>query len=62
MVYDLLSESTIRRRGYVQPEYVQWLLSEHDRGSRNFADQIYALLILELWHRRPATTGHAIEG
>ena len=62
MVYDLLSESTIRRRGYVQPEYVQWLLSEHDRGSRNFADQIYALLILELWHRQPAATGHAIEG
>ncbi len=62
MVSDLLSDSTIRRRGYVQPEYVQWLLSEHDRGSRNFSDQIYALLILELWHRQHAATGHTIEG
>ena len=62
MVYDLLNESTIRRRGYVQPKYVQWLLTEHERGARNFADQIYALLILELWHRQQAATGHAMEG
>ncbi len=50
MVNDLLSESQIRRRGYVKPEYVQWLLREHHSGSRNFSDQIYALLVLELWH------------
>jgi asparagine synthase (glutamine-hydrolysing) len=62
LVYDLLNDSTIRRRGYMQPEYVQWLLREHDRGSRNFADQIYALVILELWHRRHPAAGHAMEG
>ncbi|GJL65083.1 MAG: asparagine synthetase B [Nitrospirales bacterium] len=50
MACDLLCESRLRRRGYVKPEYVQWLLCEHQTGSRNFADQIYALLILELWH------------
>jgi len=50
MVNDLLSESRVRRRGYVKPEYVQWLLREHHSGSRNFSDQIYALLVLELWH------------
>lgn len=50
MVFDLLSESRVQRRGYVKPEYVQWLLREHQSGSRNFADQIYALLVLELWH------------
>ena len=50
MVSDLLSDSHVRRRGYVRPEYVQWLLREHQSGSRNFSDQIYALLILELWH------------
>lgn len=50
MVSDLLCESSVRRRGYVKPEYVQWLLREHYSGSRNFADQIYALLVLELWH------------
>jgi asparagine synthase (glutamine-hydrolysing) len=51
MVHDLLSEDTIRRRGYVRTEYVQWILREHQGGGRNFADQIYALLMLELWHR-----------
>ena len=50
MTFDLLSESNVRRRGYVKPEYVQWLLREHHSGSRNFADQINALLVLELWH------------
>ncbi len=51
MVHDLLSEDTIRRRGYVRPEYVQWLIREHEDGRRNFADQLYALLVLELWHQ-----------
>lgn len=51
MVRDLLSDAAIRGRGYVRPEYVQWLLREHESGRRNFADQIYALLVLELWHR-----------
>ena len=46
---DLLSDSHIRRRGYMDPKYVQWILHEHDTGSRNFSDQIYALLVLELW-------------
>ncbi|TAJ07290.1 MAG: asparagine synthase (glutamine-hydrolyzing) [Nitrospirae bacterium] len=52
MVRDLLSDETVRRRGYVKPEYVRWLLREHDAGRRNFADQIYAMVVLELWHRR----------
>jgi asparagine synthase (glutamine-hydrolysing) len=52
MVADLLSETTIRRRGYVRPAYVQKLLREHDSGRRNHADEIYALAVLELWQRR----------
>jgi len=54
MVADLLSESVIRRRGYVKPAYVQNLLREHDSGRRNHADQIYALAVLELWQRQQA--------
>jgi asparagine synthase (glutamine-hydrolysing) len=50
MSRDLLSDETIRRRGYVNPAYVQWLLTEHHSGRRNFTDQIYALMVLELWH------------
>ncbi len=55
MVADLLSETTIRHRGYVQPAYVQKLLREHDSGRRNHADQIYALAVLELWQRQQAS-------
>jgi asparagine synthase (glutamine-hydrolysing) len=49
MVRDVLSPTAIRRRGYVQPHYVEWLLCEHEQGRRNLTDQIYALLVLELW-------------
>jgi asparagine synthase (glutamine-hydrolysing) len=52
MVEDLLSEATVRRRGYVRPEYVQSLLREHMAGRRNHADQLYALTVLELWQRQ----------
>ncbi|MDP2383408.1 MAG: asparagine synthase (glutamine-hydrolyzing) [Nitrospirota bacterium] len=54
MSRDLLSDEAIRRRGYVDPSYVQWLLAEHQSGRRNFTDQIYALMVLELWHRQVA--------
>ena len=54
MSLDLLSDEAIRRRGYVNPAYVQWLLAEHQSGRRNFTDQLYALMVLELWHRQVA--------
>ncbi|MDH4186314.1 MAG: asparagine synthase C-terminal domain-containing protein, partial [Nitrospira sp.] len=54
MSRDLLSDDTVRRRGYVNPAYVQWLLAEHQSGRRNFTDQLYALMVLELWHRQMA--------
>ncbi len=52
MAQDLLSDAAVRRRGYVTPEYVRWLMAEHQSGRRNFADQLYALMVLELWHER----------
>ncbi len=51
MVHDLLTESSLKERGYMNPAYVRWLLAEHETGRRNFADQIYALLVMELWER-----------
>jgi asparagine synthase (glutamine-hydrolysing) len=51
MVHDLLSEDRVRRRGYLNPDYVKWLISEHESGRRSFADQIYSLLVLELWQQ-----------
>ena len=54
MAQDLLSDTAVRRRGYVAPDYVRWLMAEHQSGRRNFADQLYALMVLELWHERAA--------
>jgi asparagine synthase (glutamine-hydrolysing) len=51
MAHDLLSSDQMKQRGYVKPSYVQWLLNEHESGRRNFSDQLYALIVLELWHR-----------
>lgn len=51
MVADLLSEQSVKRRGYLEPAYVQWLISEHTSLRHNFSDQIFALLVLELWLR-----------
>jgi len=51
MVRELLSEETVRQRGYVRYPYVRWMLEEHESGRRNLTDQIYALLVLEIWQR-----------
>ncbi|MDD4871440.1 MAG: asparagine synthase (glutamine-hydrolyzing) [Kiritimatiellae bacterium] len=49
MVHDLLSEHRINQRGYLNPKYVTWLIDKHESGRHNFANQIYALLVLEIW-------------
>ncbi|MDF0672780.1 MAG: asparagine synthase (glutamine-hydrolyzing) [Nitrospira sp.] len=51
MAHDLLTDDVIKDRGYVKPAYVRWLLGQHESGRRNFSDQLYALMVLELWHR-----------
>lgn len=51
MAHDLLADDVIKERGYVKPAYVRWLLEQHESGRRNFSDQLYALMVLELWHR-----------
>jgi hypothetical protein len=39
-------------RGYVEPQYVKLLLDEHERGRRDHATELWALFMLELWHRK----------
>ncbi len=51
MAHDLLADDVIKDRGYVKPAYVRWLLETHESGHRNCSDQLYALMVLELWHR-----------
>jgi asparagine synthase (glutamine-hydrolysing) len=47
----LLSEAA-RSRGYFQPARVQQLLDDHVAGRADHGQRLWALLVLELWHRQ----------
>jgi asparagine synthase (glutamine-hydrolysing) len=51
-IRDTLSDARSRQRGYVNSHYVDVLLDEHERGRRDHSMGLWALLMLELWHRR----------
>ncbi len=40
------------QRGYTELNYVEKLLNEHERGRRDHSMELWALFMLELWHRR----------
>ncbi len=47
----LLSES-FNNRGYFKPEAVRKMLDRHYSGVFDYSYKLYALLMLELWHRQ----------
>jgi len=49
LVHDSLLSKRFLDRGIVFPDFVRYLLREHDRGRRDNHHQMYALLMLELW-------------
>ena len=51
-IRETLSESRTRQRGYVDSRYVDVLLEEHERGRRDHSMGLWALVMLELWHRQ----------
>jgi asparagine synthase (glutamine-hydrolysing) len=51
-MHEVLSDSRTRQRGYVNPGYLEVLLDEHERGRRDHSVGLWALLMLELWHRQ----------
>ena len=51
-VRDTLTEQRTQQRAYFNPAYVKLLLDEHERGRRDHATELWALFMLELWHRR----------
>src|SRR5947209_6612557 len=48
---ETLSDARTRARGYTDTAYVALLLDEHERGRRDHAMELWALFMLELWHR-----------
>jgi len=51
MSWELLLGQRGRSRGYFRPEAVRRLLEEHRSGRWNWHDEIWTLLLLEMWHR-----------
>ncbi|HVF87026.1 MAG TPA: asparagine synthase (glutamine-hydrolyzing) [Pyrinomonadaceae bacterium] len=50
-IRDTLTDERARGRGYIEPRYVRLMLDEHGRGRRDHSTQLWALFMLELWHR-----------
>ncbi|MCP9493820.1 MAG: asparagine synthase (glutamine-hydrolyzing) [Pyrinomonadaceae bacterium MAG19_C2-C3] len=49
-IRDTITGQPARARGYINPNYVNVLLDEHERGWRNHSAQLWALFMLEKWH------------
>jgi asparagine synthase (glutamine-hydrolysing) len=47
-----LTEPRTMQRGFIEPRYVNLLLDEHECGRRDHATELWALFMLELWHRK----------
>ena len=52
MAHDLLLDSTAAARGYFRPEVVRRWLVDHAAGRAQHHARIWAILMLELWHRQ----------
>ncbi len=51
-ITDILSEETVRRRGFFNYDFVSNLLAEHFKRTKNNSHRIWALLVLELWMQK----------
>jgi asparagine synthase (glutamine-hydrolysing) len=52
LVHEACEETTLRRAGLVEPEYVANLVRQHMRGEADHRKKLYTLLVLVLWMRR----------
>ena len=46
-----LDNETFFERGWVRPEFVRRMLNDHFTGARDWGEQIFTLLVLEVWAR-----------
>lgn len=51
-IRDTLSDTRTQQRGYINSEYLNVLLHEHDRGRRDHSMRLWALFMFELWHQQ----------
>jgi asparagine synthase (glutamine-hydrolysing) len=52
MVDEVLAPARMRQRGLFNPDHVERMVKEHQQGRRDYSQQLWAMLILELWLER----------
>ena len=52
LLTDTLLSSKSLNRGYFNPEFIKSLIAQHLEQKANYTQQLWSLLMLELWHRR----------
>ena len=52
LLTDTLLSSKSLNRGYFNPEFIKSLIAQHLEAKANYTQQLWCLLMLELWHRR----------
>jgi len=52
MFIDTVLSPRALQRGYFQKKAIETLLAENDRSLEDHGQRLWALLMLELWHRR----------
>ncbi len=51
LINEYLSETAVKNRGYFNFDSLSLIIRQHLEGKRNFADLLYAILVLEVWHK-----------
>jgi asparagine synthase (glutamine-hydrolysing) len=58
-VHDTLLSARALQRGYFKPTRLRQLVEGQESGACSYGSRVYALLMLELWHRECAEAAHA---
>ena len=58
LMHDLLAPTRLKHQGLFEPDYVQRLIAEHEKGIASNHKQLWTLLVFQLWYdnflKRPA--------
>ena len=50
LLHDLLAPNRLKDQGLFDPDHVQTLIAEHEKGIASHHKQLWTLLVFELWH------------
>ena len=56
LMHDLLAPQHLKDQGLFNAEYVQLLITEHERGTASHHKQLWTLLVFQLWYDKFLST------